>query len=87
MKTGCFEKSFTWYSKCCCVASVTKEYALKDVQTIHHSSHSIQVTVLTVLLMFLIISCTHYIALALYFGVYDINNMVSDSMFSIKFCI
>jgi hypothetical protein len=31
--TGCFKKSFK--SKCCCVASVTKTFTLKGVQTIH----------------------------------------------------
>jgi hypothetical protein len=34
---GCFKKFLQWYSKCYSVASVTKKFTLKGVQTTHRS--------------------------------------------------
>jgi hypothetical protein len=34
---GVSKRALQWYSKCYCVASVTKTFALKGVQTIHRS--------------------------------------------------
>jgi hypothetical protein len=38
---GCFQNSFTMLSKCCFVASVTKKFTLKGVQTIHRSTNAL----------------------------------------------
>jgi hypothetical protein len=38
VNAGCFKKALQYYSKCYCVASVTKTFTLKGVQTICHST-------------------------------------------------
>jgi hypothetical protein len=32
LNTGCFKRALQWYSKCYCVATVTKRFALSVVQ-------------------------------------------------------
>jgi hypothetical protein len=35
---GVSKEALQWYSQCCCMASVTKTFTLKGVQTIHISA-------------------------------------------------
>jgi hypothetical protein len=35
---GCLKMALQWYSKCYCVASVTKMFRLKGVQTVYRST-------------------------------------------------